>query len=158
MKIDRNLNYTILCNNINDVFMREFTMYQVMGDSLEYKELMDKLQMFPSKQVVFKETWYNLRDNELKYILELLRKQKVKYINVTSNVEEAVYSDYIMVYDNDTLIMEGPKDMILKEEKELKRRGFGLPFAVDLSIQLNYYDVLDKVYYDIPSLMEVLWK
>ena len=53
--------------------------------------------------------------------------------------------------------MEGSKEGVLKEEKILKRIGFGLPFVVDLSVQLKLYKVLDKVYFDMESLVKDLW-
>ena len=43
------------------------------------------------------------------------------------------------------------------EEKLLKRLGFGLPFIVDLSLSLEFYDILDKIYYDTSSLVGELW-
>lgn len=47
--------------------------------------------------------------------------------------------------------------MVLRNEKLLKRLGYGIPFVVDLSIQLNYYDIFDTVYYDMDKLTEALW-
>ena len=90
-------------------------------------------------------------------IFKLLKKQNISYINVTSNVEDALYSDYIFVYDGNKLVLEGNRNEVLKEEKTLKRLGYGLPFVVDLSIQLNYYDIFNKVYYDLDELVRALW-
>ncbi len=156
MKIDSSKNYCILSNNITDSLVNKIEGINVIGD-LSFDELWEKLEFFPSKQVIFKETWYNLREIEIKKIIELLDKQNIKYINVTSNVEEAIYADYIMVYDNNLLVLEGTKDAVLREEKTLKRLGFGLPFVVDLSIQLNYYDIFDKVYYDMDAMVSDIW-
>ena len=54
-------------------------------------------------------------------------------------------------------VLEGNKEVVLKNEKLLKKLGFGVPFVVDLSIQLMYYDILDKVYFDVDNLLEALW-
>ena len=63
----------------------------------------------------------------------------------------------IIVYDEDMKVLEGNKEVVLKNEKLLKKLGFGVPFVVDLSIQLMYYDILDKVYFDVDNLLEALW-
>ncbi len=156
MKIDDSKNYCILSNNITDALINKMVGINVIGD-LDFDKLMEKLEFFPSKQVIFRETWYNLRKSEIKKVREILNKQGIKYINVTSNIEEALEADYIMVYDGDNLVLEGPRDAVLREEKTLKKLGFGLPFVVDLSIQLNYYDIFDKVYYDMNSLVGDIW-
>ena len=83
--------------------------------------------------------------------------QNIKFINITSDIEECLYADYIVVYDNMDIMLEGPKEGVLKEEKLLKRLGYGLPFVVDLSRQLQVYDILDKTYYDATSLVGDLW-
>ena len=92
-----------------------------------------------------------------KEIFDLLNKQNINYVNVTSNIEDALLGDYIIVYDEDMKVLEGNKEVVLKNEKLLKKLGFGVPFVVDLSIQLMYYDILDKVYFDVDNLLEALW-
>ena len=42
-------------------------------------------------------------------------------------------------------------------DRLLKKLGYGLPFVVDLSTQLIYYDIFDKVYFDMDSLVGDLW-
>ena len=53
--------------------------------------------------------------------------------------------------------MEGDILSCLKEEKLIKRLGFKLPFMFDLSLQLNYYEVLDNVYLDKDKMIEKIW-
>ncbi len=157
MKINDNLNYCILGNNIDKEFLSKFLDYNIIEENYSYKDLEEKLKSITTKQVVFNGVFYNLRNNEIKQILNLLKEKGIKYINVTTNVEEAIHADYIIVYDGKDKIIEGPRDNILREEKTLKKLGFGVPFSTDLSIQLNYYDILNKVYFDIDSLVEDLW-
>jgi len=54
--------------------------------------------------------------------------------------------------------MEGKKELVLQEEKILKKLGFNLPFIVELSNGLKYYGVIDKVYFNNEELVNVLWK
>lgn len=157
MMFDDNVNYTILVNNANKEFMEQFKEYSIIGSNMSFDELKEKLEMFPSKRVVFNESWYNLRNNEKKVIIELLKKQNINFVNITSNIEDSLLSNYVIVYDEDKKVLEGNTEVVLRNEKILKKLGYGLPFVVDLSIQLTYYDILDKVYYNMDKLTEDLW-
>lgn len=157
MMFDDKVNYTILVNNANKEFMEQFKEYSIIGSNMSFDELKEKLEMFPSKRVVFNESWYNLRNNEKKVIIELLKKQNINFVNITSNIEDSLLSDYIVVFDETKKALEGNTEVVLRNEKVLKKLGYGLPFVVDLSIQLTYYDILDKVYYDMDKLTEDLW-
>lgn len=156
MMFDEKINYCILHNNPDENFINKLGSIPVTKD-LEFNKLVERLEFFPNKQVIFNETLYGLKLDEKMEIFKLLKKQNISYINVTSNVEEAIYSDYIFVYDGNKLVLEGNRNEVLKEEKTLKRLGYGLPFVVDLSIQLNYYDIFNKVYYDLDELVRALW-
>lgn len=156
MMFDEKINYCILHNNPDENFINKLGSIPVVKD-LEFNKLVERLEFFPNKQVIFNETLYGLKLDEKMEIFKLLKKQNISYINVTSNVENAIYSDYIFVYDGNKLVLEGNRNEVLKEEKTLKRLGYGLPFVVDLSIQLNYYDIFNKVYYDLDELVRALW-
>lgn len=156
MMFDEKINYCILHNNPDENFINKLGSIPVVKD-LEFNKLVERLEFFPNKQVIFNETLYGLKLDEKMEIFKLLKKQNISYINVTSNVEDAIYSDYIFVYDGNKLVLEGNRNEVLKEEKILKRLGYGLPFVVDLSIQLNYYDIFNKVYYDLDELVRALW-
>lgn len=156
MMFDEKINYCILHNNPDENFINKLGSIPVIKD-LEFNKLVERLEFFPNKQVIFNETLYGLKLDEKMKIFKLLKKQNISYINVTSNVEDAIYSDYVFVYDGNKLVLEGNRNEVLKEEKTLKRLGYGLPFVVDLSIQLNYYDIFNKVYYDLDELVRALW-
>ena len=156
MEFSDNVNYVVLSNNVDKKFMSEFGIYQII-DVLPFEKLKNNLEMFPSKRVIFNESLSSLSNKEKKEIFDLLDKQNINYVNVTSNIEDALFGDYIIVYDEDMKVLEGNKEVVLKNEKLLKKLGFGVPFVVDLSIQLMYYDILDKVYFDVDNLLEALW-
>lgn len=155
MEFSDNVNYVVLSNNVDKKFMSKFGVYQII-DVLPFEKLKNNLEMFPSKRVIFNESLSSLSNKEKKEIFDLLDKQNINYVNVTSNIEDALFGDYIIVYDEDMKVLEGNKEVVLKNEKLLKKLGFGVPFVVDLSIQLMYYDILDKVYFDVDNLLEAL--
>ena len=154
---DESVNYTILANNADKVFMSKLGSFPIIEGDFSYEKLKEKLEMFPNKRLIFKNSLYGLKREEKKEIINLLTKQNINFVNVTCDVEESLLSDYIIVYDDDKKVLEGNMESVLRNEKVLKKLGFGVPFVVDLSIQLNYYDVLKKVYFDLDELVGVLW-
>jgi hypothetical protein len=157
MMFDEGVNYTILANNADKGFMSKLGNFPIIEGNFSYEKLKEKLEMFPNKRLIFKNSLYGLKREEKKEIINLLSKQNINFVNVTCDVEESLLSDYIIVYDEDKKVLEGNMESVLRNEKVLKKLGFGVPFVVDLSIQLNYYDVLKKVYFDLDELVGVLW-
>lgn len=157
MEFSDGVNYTILVNNANKAFFENFESYKVLDTMDGFDAIKMQVEVFLSKRIVFNEIWYYLSKEEKSELLEILKRINVSFVNITSNVEDVIYSDYVIVYDDDKKILEGNKEMVLRNEKLLKRLGYGIPFVVDLSIQLNYYDIFDTVYYDMDKLTEALW-
>lgn len=157
MEFSEGVNYTILVNNANKAFFENFESYKVLDTMEGFDAIKMQVEVFLSKRIVFNEIWYYLSKEEKSELLEILKRRNVSFVNITSNVEDVIYSDYVIVYDDDKKILEGNKEMVLRNEKLLKRLGYGVPFVVDLSIQLNYYDIFDTVYYDMDKLTEALW-
>ena len=157
MEFSEGVNYTILVNNANKAFFENFESYKVLDTMDGFDAIKMQVEVFLSKRIVFNEIWYYLSKEEKSVLLEILKRRNVSFVNITSNVEDVIYSDYVIVYDDDKKILEGNKEMVLRNEKLLKRLGYGIPFVVDLSIQLNYYDIFDTVYYDMDKLTEALW-
>lgn len=157
MEFSEGVNYTILVNNANKAFFENFESYKVLDTMDGFDAIKMQVEVFLSKRIVFNEIWYYLSKEEKSELLEILKRRNVSFVNITSNVEDVIYSDYVIVYDDDKKILEGNKKMVLRNEKLLKRLGYGIPFVVDLSIQLNYYDIFDTVYYDMDKLTEALW-
>ena len=93
---------------------------------------------------------------ELKYyiliIINLLDKDKYLILDDVFN------SEYIVFIYKGKIAMEGEVLSCLKEEKLIKRLGYKLPFMYDLSLQLNYYDVLDDIYLDYKDMENAIWK
>lgn len=157
MEFSDGVNYTILVNNADKAFLENFRSYKVLDTMEGFDAIKSQVEVFLSKRIVFNEIWYYLSKEEKSELLEILKRRNVSFVNITSNVEDVIYSDYVIVYDDDKKVLEGNKEMVLRNEKLLKRLGYGIPFVVDLSIQLNYYDIFDTVYYDMDKLTEALW-
>ena len=95
-------------------------------------------------------------------LLNLIRKihqeNKITIINVTHDMNDTIYSDRIIVMNNGQIVLNDKKDAVYEQEKILKKVGLSLPFMVDLSKRLSYYDLTDKVYLNMCQMVEHLWK
>jgi len=91
-------------------------------------------------------------------IIKFAKEQKITILNITSNSEELLLGIDIIVLDNHQVKAYDKTKAVLSNEKLLASVGFDLPFVVNLSNGLKYYQVVDKEYYDIKSLVGALWQ
>lgn len=91
-------------------------------------------------------------------LLNYLNSKNILLIQVTSNIEDILYTDYTMCLYNGISAIDGKTLDVLENEKVLKRLGFVLPFMVDLSIQLKLYGLLGKNYLSKEAMVKNLWK
>lgn len=91
-------------------------------------------------------------------VLNYLEENNVILVNVTSNMEDVLYTDYLLCLYNGISAIDGKVLDVLNNEQLLKRIGFSLPFLFDLSIQLKAYGMINKVYLSNELLVSKLWK
>ena len=91
-------------------------------------------------------------------LLNYLNSKDIKLINVTSNMEDVLYTDYILCLYDGISAIDGRTLDVLENEKVLKRLGFDLPFMVDLSIQLQLYGLINKTYLNKESMVDAIWR
>lgn len=66
--------------------------------------------------------------------------------------------DYVHVIDKGIVVLSGTTFDVLKEDSKLNRIGLSLPFMVDLSLKLEYYDLVDDIILDMNRMVDTLWK
>lgn len=91
-------------------------------------------------------------------LLKELNDKGLTVINISHDIEDTLISDEIFVMNNGQIVFSGSKEQMYKEEKLLKSLGFNLPFIVELSNRLMFYNLIDHVIYDMKELVDVLWK
>ena len=91
-------------------------------------------------------------------LLNYLNSNNTILINVTSDMEDVLYSDYLICLYKGMSAIDGKTLEVIKNEKLLKRLGFSLPFIYDLSLQLKLYGVLNRVYFNKEELVKNIWK
>jgi len=145
-------NVTIVSTNLNRNLLDNYIDYKVIDNNFTYSELLDY------KKVLFYNILDNLSEKEIKKLFSYLNEKNILFINVTNDLELSLYTDYLIVYDKESVLIEGSTIEVLKNEKLLKRVGLQLPFMIELSLLLKDYDLVDKIYLDKESLVDKLWK
>jgi len=128
--------------------------------SNEYKTIIKIVSfiLMDPKIIIIDDLLCNLTYTNKCMLIEFIKNKNIQIINVTSNIDETLFTDYIIVLDKGKIAIEGKTDSVLNEELILKRLGFGLPFIVDLSKQLISYELINKTCYDLEELVGELWK
>ncbi len=142
---------TILSTNLNKNILKNYPHYYIIDGNF----LMEDLLKY--SQVIFWHSLNNKGEEEIKKIYQFLNNNQIDFINVTNNSEEALLTNYLIIYDRDKILIEGNTLEVLKEEKLLKRLGISLPFMVELSLLLKDYDLIKDIYLDYEKLEGALW-
>lgn len=100
----------------------------------------------------------NLNARTKIFLLNYLNSKNIFLINVTSEMEDVLFTDYTLCLYDGINAIDGKTLDVLKNEKVLKRLGFSLPFMVDLSIQLKLYGLIGKMYLNKEDMVKNLWK
>ena len=111
-----------------------------------------------SEYIVFDDVFVNMEENDIKRIVKYCKSNNITIINITTDMENLLDSDYLIILYDKGIAMEGKTLECLKEEQILKRLGFNLPFLVDLSIQLGYYGLLSEIIINERKMIKTIWK
>ena len=91
-------------------------------------------------------------------ILKELNNKGLTILNISHDIEDTLISDKIYVLNEGKIVLSGTKEEVYKEENILHNLGFELPFMVELSNRLMFYDLIDHVIYDMEEMVDILWK
>ncbi len=108
--------------------------------------------------IIFNDILSYLNNEEKSKVIKYIKSEKTTLLNFTSDIEETLLGKNIAVLNNNKVVLKGLTMEILKAEKKLKDLGLYLPFVIDLSIQLNLYGLIKKIYSDSKKLIGDLWK
>lgn len=158
------LNYDSLEENKKKIVNKFITKSILQKNPNEVEEKIKKLIVLC--QAFLQEPNLLLVDNLFSYldsktlekIYSYAKKKKIIIVNVSTNIEDSLNHPYMVVLDKGNIAIEGKTIQVLEQEKILKRLGIGLPFYVDLSIQLRLYGLIDKNYLSKEELEGALWK
>lgn len=65
--------------------------------------------------------------------------------------------NHIIVTDFNDNFFIGNYSEVIKKDNELTKMGFDIPIMIDLSRKLEFYNLVDEIYYDEDRLVDKLW-
>lgn len=101
-----------------------------------------------------------LEKEEFMGILEQLRSRGITIIMSCSSLDEVIYTinSTLYVLDKGKIISSGDSLKVLSNDSLLNKVGLELPFMVDLSVKLEYYNLVDKINMSPLGMVMNLWK
>lgn len=98
------------------------------------------------------------RKKIIKKLKEYQQKHSLTIVETTINLEDSLSSDYLYIINKGNVVVEGTPINVLKEDTLIKRLGLSIPFMMDLSLKLEFYEILDDVELDMDRMVDTLWK
>lgn len=98
-----------------------------------------------------------LKDKIAELLLDL-KSKGMTIILVTHDIEETTFGDNIIVLNDGKIDLKGIKEEVYQAEKKLHDLGFKLPFMVELSYRLMFYNLIDHIIYNMEEMVDTLWK
>ena len=89
-------------------------------------------------------------------IFKYLKRQKISIIHFSNNVEDSIFGNQIVII-NKKVVLNKPLKKALKEEKLLLDNNLNLPFIIELSLKLKYYNLLEDIYLSIDDMVNKIW-
>lgn len=103
-----------------------------------------------------------LNSNERKEVLELfnviVNNLNTSIIFTTSNLLDVINLSNIYVLKAGKIIMNNSYENIILNDNDLSKAGIEIPLMIDLSRKLEFYGLVNKIYYDRDEVINVLWK
>lgn len=145
--------------NLNDLLKKN--PYSLSGGEKQ-KLLLGCALMLEPRIIILDESLMMIDINERKKIFKILKDycitKKVTILSFTHDLEQAEYSDRLIVLNEGKIIIDGPFPEVFEEENVMRKMGIEVPFEIELSQKLKVLGLTDDLYMDIGKLVKNLWK
>ncbi len=102
-----------------------------------------------------------LTKNERKTILDIIKRINyeldITILYTTSDIEDVIDIDNIIVINDGKIQFIDSYRNIIYRDNDLTKMGIEIPVMVDLSRKLEFYNLLDDIYYDPDKVVNKLW-
>ena len=166
--VNQGINRTEIINSVDDIASKLNITYLLNKNISEInnkeKALINlaSVLIYKPQILILDEAFNNLdkveRDNILTILKNLNKVEKLTIINVTQNMEDILFGNMILILNDGEIAGYDVNDKIFDNSKIFSKLGLYLPFMVDLSIKLKYYNLIDRIIYDMEEMVDVLWK
>lgn len=92
---------------------------------------------------------------KLKY---LNHKNGLTILNITHDINDSLYGDFLSVLNDGQIVLFDEISNMENYEKDLRKYNYDLPFIIDLSLRLKYYNVINTTVYNIDRMVKIIWR
>lgn len=96
------------------------------------------------------------------YVLKTLKKfnkrDDMTIVVITTNLENVLYTNRIILLSDEMVFLDKKIEDAFNDEKIFKENKVSLPFTVQLSKKLQYYNLCNHIEFDINTMVKELWK
>ena len=135
--------------------------YELSGGEKQKVALACALMLEP-RMLILDEALLMIDINERKEILDVLKKynkeKRVTIISLTHNLDEAIYSNRLIILNKGVIVVDGEFEKVIDEERVMRKIGLEVPFSVELSQKLRVFNLIDDIELDLERLVSLLWK
>ena len=110
------------------------------------------------KVLILDGTFNNIKKSIKEKLIKYFKKQKLTVLNITNDAEDILLSDEVVLINKKKCISNKDILKLLEKENEFNDCNLKLPFIVDLSNKLKFYDLIDKIMLDEDELVDNIWK
>ena len=118
--------------------------------------------MLEPRILVLDEALLMIDINEREEIFRILKdynvRKKVTIISFTHDLDEAKYSDRLIILNDGKIVVDGSFPSVFEEELVMRKIGLEVPFSVELSKKLKLYNLVSDIKLDLEGLVNELWK
>lgn len=87
----------------------------------------------------------------------IIREFDLIVISTSSSLADCIYSDAVLVIEDGTIKYSGSLEEILTYDNDLTKLGINISVMMDMSMKLQFYDLLDKVILNAEEMVDELW-
>jgi len=164
-----NLNYkkSMIKKSIIDVSNLLF-LDDILDEKISELNCFEKLKVLIAVSVVHRpkvllldDIFIGLNEKEKEKIILMIKRIVKEFemivILTSSSLGDCIYSDAILVIEDGMIKYSGNLDDILMHDNDLTKLGINIPIMMDMSVKLQFYDLLDKVILNAEEMVDELW-
>lgn len=151
-------------NRVND-FIEYFNLYDLIDNKFDnmtienriYIKILSLLIINPSIFCIDDLLCYLSIDKKMR-ILNYIKENDITLLNVTSDMEELILYDKILIMNKGKKEVFDKTENVLNNEIIFRELGLSLPFIYDINNMLISYDLIKENHYNDKDLVDLLWK
>ena len=164
-----NLDYDLLdINRIVDNVSDILKISTILGKDISRLTYFEKVKTLIAASIVHTPKLLLIDDilrflslKEKKEIIKIFKlintKLNIAIIFTTSDINDVIDLKNIYIFNNLSIFFKGSYKEVIKMDNDLTKFGFHIPTMIDLSRKLEFYNLLDEIYYDEDRLVDKLW-